>query len=197
MNGFERRTEQKRESIRQAAVELFRTYGFSKVSVGDIAKKAHVSHVTIYNYFGGKEELIREIIKKVSTDLNNKALEIIESDKPFIEKVQLLMSSRVYIASMYQGELIKAIASDYPALKPFIQEMQDKYAWLGDKFIEEGKKAKYIKQDISNQAIKYFLQAFRSGLYMNKEVLEKVKIDEKLASDVIYLSFFGVIEKQD
>ncbi|MBM4448805.1 MAG: TetR family transcriptional regulator, partial [Chloroflexi bacterium] len=40
MNGFERRKEQKKDSIRQAALELFQAYGFKKVSINDIAQKA-------------------------------------------------------------------------------------------------------------------------------------------------------------
>ena len=197
MNGFERRTEKKKESIRRAAMELFQIRGFDKVSIGDIAREAHVSHMTIYNHFGSKEELIRDIIKKLSTDLNIKTKEIIESDKPFPEKVQLLISSRTYAALMFQSEVIKAIAKDYPALKPFLDEMREKYIPLTDKFIEEGKKSKYINPKLSNRSIRYFLQAYRSGLFSDKEVLENIKIDEKLAHDIIYLSFYGIIEKQE
>ena len=51
MDGFERRKEQKKESIRRAALELFQNYGFKKVSVNDIAERAGVSQVTIYNGF--------------------------------------------------------------------------------------------------------------------------------------------------
>ena len=50
MDGFERRKEQKKESIRRAALELFQSYGFDKVSLNDIARRARVSHVTIYNH---------------------------------------------------------------------------------------------------------------------------------------------------
>ena len=52
MDGFNRRKEQKKESIRRAALELFKVYGFKKVSINDIASKAGVSQVTIYNHFG-------------------------------------------------------------------------------------------------------------------------------------------------
>ena len=63
MNGFERRKEKKKESIRRAAMELFGAYGFGKVSINDIARKAGVSHVTIYNHFNSKEELISDVVR--------------------------------------------------------------------------------------------------------------------------------------
>jgi len=75
--------------------------------------------------------------------------------------------------------------------------MREKYIPLTDKFIEEGKKSKYINPELSNRSIRYFLQAYRSGLFSDKEVLENIKIDEKLAHDIIYLSFYGIIEKQE
>ena len=62
MDRFERRKEQKKSNIRQAALELFKTYGFKKVSISDIAHKAGVSPVTIYNHFGSKDELVRDVV---------------------------------------------------------------------------------------------------------------------------------------
>ena len=47
MDGFERRKEQKKESIRRAALELFQNYGFKKVSVNDIAERAGVSQIEL------------------------------------------------------------------------------------------------------------------------------------------------------
>jgi AcrR family transcriptional regulator len=42
MDGFERRKEQKKESIIRAALDLFMQHGFKKVSVNDVAVKANV-----------------------------------------------------------------------------------------------------------------------------------------------------------
>ena len=40
MDGYQRRTEKKKENIRNAAFELFKVYGVEKVSIAEIAKKA-------------------------------------------------------------------------------------------------------------------------------------------------------------
>lgn len=63
MNGFERRTMLKKKNICKAAFELFSTFGVQKTNIAQIAKKANVSQVTIYNYFGSKENLLKESIK--------------------------------------------------------------------------------------------------------------------------------------
>ena len=51
MDGFQRRTEQKKETIRRAAMELFKTYGFGKVSVTDIARALNVSRRNLERVF--------------------------------------------------------------------------------------------------------------------------------------------------
>jgi AcrR family transcriptional regulator len=64
------RTEQQFEDIREArkkeimdtALELFAIEGFDKTSISKIATKAGISKGLLYNYFHGKEDLIRSII---------------------------------------------------------------------------------------------------------------------------------------
>ena len=198
MNGFERRTEQKKESIRRAAIELFQLYGFNKVSIGDIARKANVSHVTIYNHFGSKEELIRDVIKTVTYDMIEKSREIIEGDKPFLEKINQIIFRKSSLAGQYQGELIKMVARDYPEMKHFINSLlENEVNPLLDKLVEEGKKLKYINPELSSRSIMYYFMIIRNGIYADKELLENIEIDSKLAYDLNYLALYGLIEKQE
>ncbi|MFC1893375.1 TetR/AcrR family transcriptional regulator [Chloroflexota bacterium] len=83
----QQRTERKKESIRQSALGLFKQYGFDKVSVGAVAEKARVSHVTIYKYFGSKDELVSEIIKTLLLDMMEKYRAIIKGEGNFLEKM--------------------------------------------------------------------------------------------------------------
>jgi AcrR family transcriptional regulator len=198
MDGYQLRTEQKKESIRRAAMELFRVHGFNKVSIGDIALKANVSHVTIYNHFGNKLELIRDVIKTASNDLLKKAHEIIESDKPFLEKINGIIFSKTSLAAQYQGELIKMVARDYPEMKIFIDSLREnELNPLLDKLVEEGKRLKYINPDLSPRSIMYYFTIIRNGIYADREVLENIEIDTKLAFDLNYLALYGLIEKQE
>ena len=198
MNGFERRKEQKKESIRRAAKELFQVHGFNKVSIGDIARKANVSHVTIYNHFGSKEELIRDVIKTVTYDMIEKSREIIEGDKPFLEKINQIIFRKSSLAGQYQGELIKMVARDYPEMKHFINSLlENEVNSLLDKLVEEGKKSKYINPELSSRSIMYYFMIIRNGIYADKELLENIEIDSKLAYDLNYLALYGLIEKQE
>ena len=54
----ERKKEQTRQAIRQAAVRLFAEHGFDAVAVAQVADEANVSTATVYNYFPTKEDLV-------------------------------------------------------------------------------------------------------------------------------------------
>ena len=51
-----------KESIKKAATELFRKYGYHKTSVNEIAKKAKIAKATIYKYFESKELVLHAIL---------------------------------------------------------------------------------------------------------------------------------------
>jgi len=49
-------------TIKVAARELFRRYGYKKTSVNDIAKRAKLAKATIYKYFDSKELVLHAIL---------------------------------------------------------------------------------------------------------------------------------------
>jgi len=60
----EARREERKDRILEAAVELFRQYGFKKTSLEEIAAAAGVSKATLYHYVDGKDELFGEVVRK-------------------------------------------------------------------------------------------------------------------------------------
>jgi len=60
-----------KESIKGAAKELFRKFGYHKTSVNEIAKRAKIAKATIYKYFDSKEAVLHALLMeyiKVSVD---------------------------------------------------------------------------------------------------------------------------------
>lgn len=53
----------KRQFILDTAEKMFNRFSIKKTAVDEIAEKAQVAKGTIYNYFGNKDGIIREIIK--------------------------------------------------------------------------------------------------------------------------------------
>ena len=51
-----------KDTVKKAARELFRKYGYHKTSVNEIAKKARIAKATIYKYFESKEQVLDSIL---------------------------------------------------------------------------------------------------------------------------------------
>jgi AcrR family transcriptional regulator len=56
----ERKKQQTRRAIAEAAKRLFLERGFDQVSVAEVARAADVSEQTVFNYFSTKEDLVYE-----------------------------------------------------------------------------------------------------------------------------------------
>lgn len=74
-----------KESIKKAAQELFRRYGYHKTSVNEIAKKAKIAKATIYKYFDSKELVLHAILmdyieQSVHDLIHNQAEDVSEEE---------------------------------------------------------------------------------------------------------------------
>ena len=105
----QKRSIEKKEALKKAAVELFSTKGFHNTSSNEIAKKANVSIGTFYSYFVDKKSLYEELI----TDLYNESLQEITimdvsgftSPREFVRKyVALILHNHEYMTA-FQKEI--------------------------------------------------------------------------------------------
>jgi len=58
-----------KEKIMNVAIELFSENGYNSTSIRNIAKEAEISLGLMYNYFEGKDHLLREIFQRGLSDV--------------------------------------------------------------------------------------------------------------------------------
>jgi len=198
MNGFERNKEQKRQIILKAAKELFRVYGFKKASINDIARAADVSQVTIYNHFGSKEGLAREVVKTIILDILERAREILKGDKPFQEKLETIIFDKANIASQYHGELMQIAAQSDPEMREWIESL-----WRGDvnqttiDLIQEGKKQGHISAKQSEEAIMLYLEILRRGVFASPDLIANMEPDVEVYRELNHLFIYGLVGRRE
>ena len=198
MNGFERKKEQKRQSILNVAIELFRVYGFKKASINDIARKANVSQVTIYNHFGSKEGLAREVVKAIVLDLLERARAAIREDRPFPEKLETIIFDKANIASQYHGELMQITAQSDPEMQQWIESLwRVDVGQLTSDLIEEGKKQGYISPRRSQGAVMLYLEILRRGVFASPDLLANIEPDVELYRELNHLFVYGLVGKRE
>ncbi|SCY45653.1 TetR/AcrR family transcriptional regulator [Alkaliphilus peptidifermentans] len=192
MDGFERRKERKKENICQAAFDLFSVYGVKKVSIAEIAKQAKVSQVTIYNYFGSKDELLRDVITVFMNKSLKEATDIIEANLPFPEKLELFLAEKPEALSALNSDFLKSMMSEDPILRQMAKDFADnKFIPLMMKLFENGREEGYIKHNISNEAILIYINMFREG--KRSDAFLDIGVSKHLFKELITLFFYGVL----
>ena len=198
MNGFERRKEQKKDKIRRAALELFGIYGFKKVSVNDIANKAGVSPVTIYNHFRSKDDLVRDVVKMQFDDMLKKYREIIYGEGGFPEKLGAIVFDKSKIASQFQGELAQTLFQDEPEMQQYVEAM-----WQGDAVVmtldllEQGRKEGYVNAQISQEILMMYLKVVSDGFTANPELTTEMARNPESVRELNQILLYGMLGSKE
>ncbi len=190
MNGFERRKEQNREKILNAAGILFKQYDISKVSVSDIAGKAGVSKVTIYNLFPSKDALILSYIESITGKLTENLRRVIKTDKPYLDKLEAILHFTVEITESGPGLADTKIQSD-PELSRLIDAVTEQQFELFLELIKEGKQEGYLNPDLSDEAVKTYFEIIIQGMKTNPGIHNKIYHNPKLFHDLLLLILHG------
>lgn len=190
IDGFQRRKQKKKLDILEAALSLFKQHGTQKVSVTEIAKKAHVSQVTIYNYFGSKDDLIHAVIIFFVDRVWEEYVEMFEKDIPFPEKIKQMILNKKTDAEDISEHFYQDFMKEYPEGLAYIEKLYEEKAL--PRFLElfeEGKEQGYIDTSISNEAILTYIQMFQE--FLTKDDIHTHILP--LTEDLTKLFFYGIV----
>lgn len=142
-----------RDRIIAAAYECFERYGISKTGMEDIASKAGVSRQTVYNYFGGKAEVIESICLleavKVNAEVRRRLVRTDRFEDVLTEALLLIVevaSQNPYVRLLLEDLLFQSHASEVSSpihqlnlkwWKPFLTKALEKGEMATDISIDE------------------------------------------------------------
>ncbi|OGO77411.1 MAG: hypothetical protein A2Y23_08390 [Clostridiales bacterium GWB2_37_7] len=194
MNGYERRTNAKKQSIINVAGELFSQRGITDVGISEIAAKAGVSQVSIYNYFGDKNTLAKEVLISYLDKAIKGYEEILERDIPFSEKLEIIMNRKHdVVLEISDSHFSKSAWKDKSLQLIYNEAATTKAISIYTKFIELGKKEGAIAAEIPNDAILAFL--FSAASIMLQPDYLQTSPEYKMG--ILRLSLYGVLGKED
>ena len=197
MNGFELRRNEKKKAIMKAALALFDQYGFDKVTVTEIAEKAHVSKVSIYKYFESKGNLRRMIIKDILEESITKIKTLNETKTDFIEKIEEYIQIRTWYFGKYSLDFIfEAVESD-PILRKQFNDFNTSNKQLVMVFIDKGKRSGVFSPDVSDDAIEIYIDMVQTYLMHNKEIRDRIEHNPELVKELNMLFMDGITRGTD
>ncbi|WP_432097001.1 TetR/AcrR family transcriptional regulator [Streptomyces sp. bgisy100] len=134
----ERKKAATRQTIADAALELFLEHGFERVSVRDVAERADVSTTTLFAHFPSKEALVFDREEEVEAGLIAAVRERPEGRSVIEELRAHALKSWVPIASDPRLRRFAALVDRTPALREYAERMWMRHAGaLGAAIAEE------------------------------------------------------------
>ncbi|MGG1518544.1 TetR/AcrR family transcriptional regulator [Paenibacillus oryzisoli] len=193
MNGFEKRAQLKKEKIMKATLELLQTEDAKKLKITEIAGKAGVSQVTIYNYFGSKEELIRDVFMAYIRETIDEFEDYLASEHTLREKIEHIVFQKKKNSRTFGIATMKKLWQEDPVLAAFVKdEYMKKGIPLVVRLIEDGKKSGEISEKISTSTIVMYMNMLTSQA---STLLDYVNADtnmDQLIEEMTQLFFYGV-----
>ncbi len=192
VNGYEKRTKQKKDSILEIATKLFIERGITNVSISEISTKAGVSQVSIYNYFGDKNNLAREAFISYIKQVVREYEELLDRDIPFSEKIeQIICKKHNAILELSHSDFSQQAMEDKAFRQLYKEAASIQAQSVYGKFIQVGKKAGAIDPALSDDALLTFLLSSASIMHQPDYYKKSIKYKE----NILNLFLYGLLGK--
>lgn len=164
-----------KESIKRAAQDLFRKFGYHKTSVNEIAKRAKIAKATIYKYFDSKEAVLHSLLMdyiRVSVD------DLIHSNIPETDEEEHL--------SML---IMKTCRLSYTVCNEFI----------GWDFIRESTNSQEFLKRLSNELEEMLVLSFTrlSGIRKHESYQQRMRFLIKCSKSIVFSFAFTSVSDSD
>ena len=193
MNQYQKTTEKKKQAIIQAALRLFKDKGFKQTSIKSIAEAAEVSPVSIYNYFGSKDNLVALCVNDLFEEITQQAEDILNSNLDFKTKLdqafalcQEKMSQQ--ISDYFQDKMVEDSVFSTLLTKAITAKKGDIYR----AYIHLGKAEGLIAEDLSTELILNVMDALNG---MGNQLAHSDNLETEV-EQIHQIFLYGILGKK-
>lgn len=187
-----------KQRILDKSLEMFQQYGFSKVTMEEIASTLSISKKTLYKHFVNKEHILKELVESVKCETENKFEKIFaDENSDFIQKLEMVLEIIGANIQKMQGHITHDLIKNYPEIWREIQEFrrkksQAKFIKLIDLGIKEG----FVRADINSQmAMLVYTAAIHE--IMIPDTLSQVPLSaNQVYDEIIKILFEGILSEK-
>ncbi|MEC0672405.1 TetR/AcrR family transcriptional regulator [Bacillus haynesii] len=191
MNGFEKRALLIKEKIKKTALDMLKTWEPKRIRITDIAKEANVSQVTIYNYFGSKEALLKEVFKDYIDQSISEFEEYMNKDISVKEKIELIiLQKREANKQQFALTVIKEVMIEDSEIMDYVKQQYDeKIIPLMLQMIEEGHRTGEISPKITAESFLLFMNMI---IEHSKTLGEAFEQNRQFTEEMLHIFFYGL-----
>lgn len=197
MNGFEKRKQRKKQNILNAALQLFTDFGVQKVSIQEIAQKAQVSQVTIYNYFGSKDQLLYDTVHMFIHQRLEKFETIVDHQSmDFKDKIQQLITDKKEDLLHINTDFLQSVLADQPEIQELLTTFTENHTKpLLLKLMEQGRTTGYIHPDLSIETILFYVEMYFQAFQAMSDRTQQT--NPHFGEELLHLFFYGMMGNKD
>ena len=193
MNQYQKTTEKKKQAIVQAALRLFKDKGFKETSIKSIAEAAEVSPVSIYNYFGSKDNLVALCVNDLFEEITQQAEDILKSNLDFKTKLNQAFSlcqekMSQQISDYFQDKLVEDSVFSTLLTKAITAKKRDIYR----AYIKVGKEEGLIAEDLSTELILNVMDALNG---MGNQIADSDNLETEV-EQIHQIFLYGIFGKK-
>ena len=181
--------ETRKQEIIRVAAKLFKSKGYSAVTMRDLAKAMDIKAASLYNHISSKQAILQDIIIAIAEDFTIGMQKIIDSDTNSIGRLEQIIGLHVKIATENTDGLA-ALNSDWMHLENKLEyylKLRNDYEANYLRIIEDGianKELKSVKPDV----LMFSMLSTLRSLYLwlpKKEIVNQQVLTESLSQILI------------
>lgn len=188
---------EKERIIIQAAQKRFAHYGFSKVTMDEIARDVELGKASLYYYFPTKEDLFRSVIAQEISELQKNIELILQKPDSASQKLKSYVEQRMkfFQKLINFGTLtVHSYFDNKTVFKKIFSDFAEVELGFIKKIIEEGKNSNEFNAEISDDTALIFLHVLQGlkcnvfrwskGQGIDDETSEKLQKEMSIAADI-------------
>lgn len=182
-----------RNSLLEAAEEIFGTKGYFNSSVADITKKANVAQGTFYIYFSSKQIIFEELVKQLNKDFRSQIR--MEVAKAKDAREAQMIGFRTFFRWVQQHRHL------YNIVQQTVLVNEDLYRWYYERIaqgyvrgLNDAMKGGGFEQ-LDTETIAYSLMGISQFIGMKWVYWEKKEVPDYVYEDAMRFIFDGLIAK--
>ncbi len=183
----------KKQKIEQVAKELFLKYGFKKVTVDEICRKAHVSRKTYYTFYENKNALVLYIIDEISKQSLQDFRVLIDGPGNFAEKMSKAMEIKFEFSKSISMEFIADIFDPTATeIMEYWKNVMQESMLLLMNFLKDGQRRGEMNPDLNLNFVLWFYGKM-SEILKAPEAMMLFGSAEELVKQVTQVLVFGIM----
>lgn len=173
---MKKKIEQRRESIDKlldAALHLFVSLGYSSTNLEQIAGSAGLTKGAVYFYFGNKESVLIEVLKRVKLVVFDKTIEVVEHAGPtYTDKVIAFLHNAANLGITHRDEVLLLILMSLEfkeregEVRSSIGKIYGRLHAMIERLIRAGQKTGEFRKDVPARELAAMVMANHDGTFL-------------------------------